>query len=96
MVSWILIVSMQSEPQQGLWNRLWPSANNPTQVLASCRVLADPFDGRYVSEWNSHLGSNHMDHVTRHKAVLHEMSLTPTPDNDSARVYHIEVEAIGE
>ena len=45
---------------------------------------------KYASEWNPNLGVDHMDHVVRHEALLHEVSLTPTPAYDMARVQSVQ------
>jgi HK97 family phage prohead protease len=49
---------------------------------------------RYVpdGQWNPDAGV--LDHVTRHQARLHEVSMTPTPAYAAARVYHVETEAV--
>lgn len=49
---------------------------------------------RYAPEWNPDLGPEYMDHVRRHEARLHEVSLTPTPAYDAARVHDVHVEAL--
>jgi HK97 family phage prohead protease len=49
---------------------------------------------RYAADWNPDLGPDYMDHVVRHEARLHEVSLTPTPAYDAARVHAVESDAI--
>lgn len=50
---------------------------------------------RYAgNDWNPDLGPDHMDHVTRTQARLVEVSLTPTPAYESARVYAVESDAL--
>jgi HK97 family phage prohead protease len=49
---------------------------------------------RYAAEWNPELGPDGLDHVVRHEARLHEVSLTPTPAYAAARVHHVEAETI--
>jgi HK97 family phage prohead protease len=48
---------------------------------------------RYAAQWNPDLGPDCMDWVTRHEARLHEVSLTPTPAYDAARVYAVDAGA---
>lgn len=49
---------------------------------------------RYVEHWDPDLGPDHIDHVTRTEARLHEVSLTPTPAFDTARVYNVEADTL--
>jgi HK97 family phage prohead protease len=49
---------------------------------------------RYAQEWNPELGPDYMDHVVRHEARLHEVSMTPTPAFADARVYAVESTAL--
>ena len=49
---------------------------------------------KYAPEWNPNLGVDHMDHVVRHEARLHEVSLTPTPAYDTARVQSVQADSL--
>jgi HK97 family phage prohead protease len=64
--------------------------------LTGMSVGFSPIDSswHYVADWNPDLGPDYMDHVVRHRARLVEVSLTPTPAYDSARVHSVASEAI--
>jgi hypothetical protein len=49
---------------------------------------------RYAADWNPLIGVDYMDHVTRHEARLHEVSVTPTPAYDEARIHAVHAEAV--
>ena len=51
---------------------------------------------RYAVDWNPDLGADHMDHVVRHEARLHEVSLTPTPAYGVARVHVVDAESLSD
>ena len=89
----------------GLWGSFALAMTAPAQVagqqaaegfLTGMSVGFSPVRStwRYASDWNPDLGADHMDHVTRHEARLHEVSLTPTPAFDAARVQSVQADTL--
>jgi HK97 family phage prohead protease len=90
---------------EGLWG-LFVLAMSPVAQVAGQHARDDDLTGmsvgfspirstwHYAHDWNPHLGPDHMDHVTRHEARLYEVSLTPTPAYDAARVLEVQADSL--
>jgi uncharacterized protein len=89
----------------GLWGQFTLAMSAPAQVagqqadegfLTGMSVGFSPVRSswRYASDWNPDLGPDHMDHVVRHEARLLEVSLTPTPAYDVARVQAVHADML--
>ncbi len=89
----------------GLWGQFVLAMSSVAQVagqqadegfLTGMSVGFSPIRSswRYASDWNPNLGPDYMDHVVRHEARLHEVSLTPTPAYDAARVQAVQADML--